>query len=218
MKACRTSSDFGSAEVDPGAAIDSETAATADCSRQRGGVVRQAQPDARDHQVAAGKASASKRKRKAMSAETRAAKRNEGKRTRRAQRKQQSQGNEQRHAPSPPPSVLSSAATALASASEQGADDGELAEEDYDELKELNTMLEANGEDAIDEDEFDMFREWADRHKLPIHVESVYDWQGSREAEAFYFERSVDEWAADAEPDAKEARHCYAGAPDLVVR
>ena len=65
---------------------DADTVATADCSRWRNGVERQARPDAHAHQVAAGKASGAKRKRQAMTADQRAARRNEGKRLRRAQR------------------------------------------------------------------------------------------------------------------------------------
>ena len=41
---------------------DADTVATADCSRWRNGVERQARPDAHAHQVAAGKASGAKRK------------------------------------------------------------------------------------------------------------------------------------------------------------
>ena len=45
---------------------DADTVATADCSRWRNGVERQARPDAHAHQVAAGKASGAKRKQRAM--------------------------------------------------------------------------------------------------------------------------------------------------------
>ena len=62
--------------------------ATADESRWRAGVNRQARPDAHEHQVAAARALAGKRKASAMSKEERDARRNEGKRTRRADEKQ----------------------------------------------------------------------------------------------------------------------------------
>ena len=64
---------------------DADTVATADCSRWRNGVERQARPDAHAHQVAAGKASGAKRKQHAMTKDQRDARRNEGKRLRREQ-------------------------------------------------------------------------------------------------------------------------------------
>ena len=63
---------------------DADTVATADCSRWRNGVERQARPDAHAHQVAAGKASGAKRKQYAMTKDQRDARRNEGKRLRSA--------------------------------------------------------------------------------------------------------------------------------------
>ena len=176
---------------------DADTVATADCSRWRNGVERQARPDAHAHQVAAGKASGAKRKHQAMTADQRAARRNEAKRLRRAQLRDaqaQAQADANQLAQQKAEDAAREAAEAAAAAAE-----GEE-EEHAEDLAELNAMLEANGQESIDDDEYDAFCEWAERHDVPGNADTYLDWQNDAdEGDAFYFDRRVDEWASGAD-------------------
>ena len=305
---------------------DADTVATADCSRWRNGVERQARPDAHAHQVAAGKASGAKRKRQAMTADQRAARRNEGKRLRRAQlRDAQAQADTDQqpaatqdalrpdvswhrcswddslqpehplrleyealmrgdllaaveyrinykrvsnfgniwpeHAaalrelaaagadwrvcrrcesdtcrcPEGPRGWLLSAEQRAAifaqrnaaereaterrvarEAAEAAAAATEVEEEEHaEDVTELNAMLEADGQESIDDDQYDAFCEWAERHDVPVNADTYLDWQNDAdEGEAFHSERRVDAWASNADiREQQQEQQVASGAP-----
>ena len=310
---------------------DADTVATADCSRWRNGVERQARPDAHAHQVAAGKASGAKRKQHAMTKDQRDARRNEGKRLRREQvRTAQAQAQTEQPAakqdtlrpdvswhccsrndslqpehplrleyeallrgdllaavehrihyikvsslgnyiapedaaalrelaaagavwspcshchgsntcrcPEGPRGWLLSeeqrasilaqreaaeqqiaerrAAREAAEAAAAAAEMEEEEQEHAEDLAQLNKMLEADGRESIDDDEFDAFCEWAERpwNDVPVNADTYLDWRNDEdEGEAFHFERRIDEWACNADTkEQQQEQQVASGAP-----
>ena len=100
-------------------------------------------------------------------------------------------------------------------AAEAAAAATEVEEEHAEDVTELNAMLEADGQESIDDDEFDAFCEWAERHDVPVNADTYLDWQNDAdEGEAFHSERRVDAWASNADiREQQQEQQVASGAP-----
>ena len=208
--------------------LDAATSTSTDAheAQWRAGVNRQAQPEALSHQQAASQAAAAKRKASAMSPEERKAKRTADQKRRRAaaaataetaaaEAAAEAAAVEAAAAEAAAAEVAAAeAVTAEAAAAESVAEvdskDGDEDEhDDRPDIDELNEMLEADGQDPIDDDEYVAFSEWCLCHGFEMHEESYCDWMGDHDGgERFHAEREMDDYASDEEDSepAKQVR------------
>ena len=160
-----------------------ESIASVEEARWRAGVNRQARPDALAHQVAAAQALCSKRKDAAMSKEERDARRNAGKRARRADAK-----------------AREHAASSAAAAAEVEAEVADAVAGLLDSVV-LHAKL-----DALGSDERDRFETWLCSGAEPT-LDDFTDWRGSHEYECWHAERCAEQWVeSDAQYDARLAK------------
>ena len=153
-----------------------DTVLSPDDARSLNGINRQLLPDAASQREAASRAAANKRSATAMSKEERAAKRLKDQQRRRREQKEAAER-----------------AAAAASATAGNSD-----ESDSPNFNELNYMLEADGQEPIDVEEFDAFREWCDDQDLDMNEESYSDWcEDSNGREPFDAQREMDDWRPD---------------------
>lgn len=176
-----------------------ESLASADESRWRAGVNRQARPDAVQHQVAAARALGEKRKAHAMPKEERDARRNEAKRLKRAEEKQRE-------------------AAAAKEAAERAAAVADVVtdlidevvqlwmEEEHPSMDELNEWRD-DEEDTVCESEFDDFIMWLhdeyiqhgelepEDYERDAFVELFEDWRCSSEYEQKAGDYEADQWS-----------------------
>ena len=187
----RSGKEHAALSLAPAAIADD---ATTQDTRWLNGVNRQLRPDAASQRQAASAAAAAKHK--AMTGEEKAAaerrrsdRRNEGKRARRAEAKE-------------------ATAAAAAAAAEDESDSEAMAREQPD-IDELNDMLEEDGHEPIDEEEYDAFRDWCDRHDLDAHEETYTDWCADQDGGGkFHAERQIDAWSrAEPEDDSAPEEH-----------
>ena len=105
-------------------------------------------------------------------------------------------------------------AAEAAAAAEMEEEEQEHAED----LTQLNAMLEANGRESIDDDEFDAFCEWAERpwNDVPVNADTYLElWLNDEDGgEAFHFQRRIDKWACNADiEEQQQEQQVASGAP-----
>ena len=171
-------------------------------ARWLNGVNRQLRPDAASQRRAASAAAAAKRTANAMPESER--------KRRRAEHAKKARAAAAAVVSAAAAAEATTSAAAAANDSRSVSSDGEDSSSGQQpDLDKLNDMLEAGGHDAIDDDEYDAFREWCMRRDEEMHEESYADWYASH-GQRWREQQEMDEWQSESESDDAELA---AGAP-----
>ena len=160
-----------------------ETLVSSNESHWRAGVNRQARPDAQEHQVAAACALGEKRRVSAMTKEERDARRNEGKRAKRAEEKLRKQ---------------------VATSECEEAHLKDIVAAVVETL--IDDVVFQDVLHSMDCDERDAFERWMSGEEHPT-LDDLSDWRASHEYECWHAECCAEQWVeSDAQYDERIAR------------